>query len=386
MMLRIIGLVLLVAPAMGFADSRPDAVVKKIRATSLVVLQKAYQNERAFVRAAAARAAGESQDLELIPLLNKATEDVYPTARLFALQGLQKVSPADALKAARRMTDDTDIWVRSAAVEILADEGGPEVVDEVRVFLKSYDVPMRMAASSGLVKHGEGKYLADVLDPLTHPIPDRRYQAIGYLGKIGTEEVLPHLAKLFDHAEPEMVFYSLKAVEGKTTAGMLPKLRELIKRDSASVRYAAALAMGNLKEAEPDLIPLCADKDGMVKLSAALALNRLGSDSCQIVFEELLKHTDFGVRSTTARVLGETRIPGKVRLLKMALGDNHSRVRTAAVRAVGMMGGPEAFPILVELLQDSLEVVRAYAAGNLIHLLPLAASVTLDPVSNKTMP
>ena len=135
MMLRIIGLVLLVAPAMGFADSRPDAVVKKIRATSLVVLQKAYQNERAFVRAAAARAAGESQDLELIPLLNKATEDVYPTARLFALQGLQKVSPADALKAARRMTDDTDIWVRSAAVEILADEGGPEVVDEVRVFL-----------------------------------------------------------------------------------------------------------------------------------------------------------------------------------------------------------------------------------------------------------
>jgi len=34
-----------------------------------------------------------------------------------------------------------------------------------------------------------------------------------------------------------------------------------------------------------------------------------------------------------------------------------------------MMGGAEAFPILVDLLQDSLEVVRAYAAGNLIHLL-----------------
>ncbi len=75
MRLQIMGflLVLLFAPAMGFADSRPDTVVKKIRATSLAVLQKAYRNERAFVRAAAARAAGESQDLELIPLLNKAT-------------------------------------------------------------------------------------------------------------------------------------------------------------------------------------------------------------------------------------------------------------------------------------------------------------------------
>lgn len=362
-------LVLWVLPQMGFAESRPETVLKKIRQTSLTVLQEAYQSERAFLRAAAARAAGESRDVELVPLLNKATEDVYPTARLFALQGLQKVSRTDALKAARRMTEDIDIWVRSAAVEMLGDEGGPEVVDEVRMFLKSYDVPVRMAASSGLVKHGEGKYLEDVLDPLTHPIPDRRYQAIGYLGKIGTEAVLPHLSKLFDHAEPEMVYYSLKAVEGKTTPDMLPKLRELIRHGNASIRQAAVLALGNLREAEEDLIPLCADKDGMVKLSAALALNRMGSSSCQIVFAELLKHPDYSVRSSTARVLGESKVPDRIRLLKIALDDEHSRVRTAAVRAVGMMGGPEAFQILVSLLQDSLEVVRTYAAGNLIHLL-----------------
>ena len=369
MMIRLtcVLLAFLVLPEAVFSESRPDIIFKKIRETSLTILQEAYSSERAFLRAAAARAAGESQDMELVPLLKKASEDVYPTARLFALQGLQKVSRADALKAARRMTSDTDIWVRSAAVEILGDEGG--TVDEVREFLKSYDVPVRMAASSGLVKRGEGKYLEDVLKPLTHPIPDRRYQAIGYLGKIGSEEVLPHLSKLFDHAEPEMVFYSLKAVEGKTTPDMLPKLRELILLDNASIRQAAALAMGNLREAEADLIPLCADKDGMVKLSAALALNRMGSNSCQIVFEELLTHSDYSVRSSTARVLGESKIPGRVRLLKIALGDEHSRVRTAAVRAVGMMGGPKAFLILVALLQDSLEVVRTYAAGNLIHLL-----------------
>ncbi len=362
-------LVLFAVPAMGFADSPTAAVVEKIRATSVAVLRNAYKNEQAFVRAAAARAAGESRDAQLVPLLNAATEDVYPTARLFALQGLQKVSRADVLRAARRMTDDADIWVRSAAVEILGDEGGPDAVDEVRAFLKSYDVPMRMAASSGLVKRGEKKYLQNVLAPLTHPVADRRYQAIGYLGKIGTREVLPHLAKLFDHAEPEMVFYSLKAVAGKATAEMLPKLRELIARDNASVRYAAALAMGNLRAAQSDLLPLCVDDDGMVRLAAAVALSRMDSDSCQNVFADLLRHPDFGVRSATARVLGETKILGRVSLLKTALRDDHSRVRTAAVRAVGMMGGAEAFPILVELLQDSLAVVRVYAAGNLIHLL-----------------
>jgi HEAT repeat protein len=369
MMSRLISfmLVFLILPQMGFAESRPETIFKKIRETSLAILQDAFHNERAFLRAAAARAAGESQDLALVPLLNKATKDVYPTARLFALQGLQKVSRADALKAARRMTDDSDIWVRSAAVEVLFDEGG--TIDEIKVFLKSYDVPVQMAASSGLVKHGEVEYLEDVLAPLTHPIPDRRYQAIGYLGKIGTEAVLPHLLKLFDHVEPEMVFYSLKAIEGQTTSNMLPKLRQLIQRDNVSIRQAAALAMSRLSEAEPYLIPLCADKDGMVKLSAALALNRMKSNACQIVFKELLAHPDYSVRSSTARVLGESEIPDRVSLLKVALDDEHSRVRTAAVRAVGMMGGPEAFPILVDLLQDSLEVVRTYAAGNLIHLL-----------------
>ena len=360
-------LAFLIISEVVFAESRPESVFNKIRETSLAVLQESYQSERAFLRAAAARAAGESRDVKLIPLLNKATEDVYPTARLFALQGLQKVSSVDALKAARRMTGDTDIWVRSAAVEILGDEGGTR--DEVKKFLTSYDVPMRLAASSRLVKWGEGKYLEDVLDPLTHPIPDRRYQAIGYLGKIGTEVVLPHLSRLFDHPEPEMIFYSLKAVEGKATIDMLPKLRELILMKNASIRQAAALAMGNLREAEADLIPLCADDAGMVRLSAALALNRMGSISCQIVFKELLKHPDYSVRSSTARVLGDSKIPGREPLLKIALEDKHSRVRTAAVRAVGMMGGPRAFPILVQLLQDSLPVVRTYAAGNLIHLL-----------------
>jgi len=39
------------------------------------------------------------------------------------------------------------------------------------------------------------------------------------------------------------------------------------------------------------------------------------------------------------------------------------------VRAAGMMGGPEAFPILHAALDDPLEVVRTYAAGNLLRLL-----------------
>ena len=100
-----------------------------------------------------------------------------------------------------------------------------------------------------------------------------------------------------------------------------------------------------------------------------MALNRIGSDSCQVVFDELLSHEDFKVRSSMARVLGKTPIPQRLRILTAALLDSHSRVRTAAVRGVGMMGGPESFPLLVTMLKDSKEAIRAYAAGNLLHLL-----------------
>lgn len=368
-LIYILGVIFLGSTSFTLADSRTEEVLQKLREDCQALLQETYKNENSFVRAAVLRAAGESHDRDLIALLNKGIEDYYPTARLFALQGLKNISKSAALQAARRLTDDSDIWVRSAAVELLGDEGGPQVVEEIRGYLKSYDVPMKLAASAGLVKLGETSYMKEVLDPLTHPIPDRRYQAIGHLGKIGSKEVLPHLVKLFDHSEPEMIFYSLKAVEGKATLAMLPKLRELAKHTNSSVRQAAAMAMSNLKEAEADLIPLCADKDGLTKLSAAVALHRIGSDSCQVVFDELLSHKDFKVRSSMARVLGTTPIPQRLRILTAALRDAHSRVRTAAVRGVGMMGGPEAFPLLVKMLEDPKEAIRAYAAGNLIRLL-----------------
>ena len=83
-------LVLFILPQVGFAKSRPETIFKKIRGASLAVLQDAYHSERAFLRAAAARAAGESQDLDLLPLLNKATEDVYPTARYLLYRGFKR--------------------------------------------------------------------------------------------------------------------------------------------------------------------------------------------------------------------------------------------------------------------------------------------------------
>ena len=147
--------VFLVFQSFADADSKTEGILQKLREDCQVLLIETYKNENSFVRAAVLRAAGESHDPKLIPLLNKGVGDYYPTARLFALQGLKEISSTAALAAARKLTGDPDIWVRSSAVEMLGDEGGAEMVEEIRGYLKSYDVPMKLAASAGLGILGE---------------------------------------------------------------------------------------------------------------------------------------------------------------------------------------------------------------------------------------
>ena len=118
-------LALVVGAALFYLDTeageRPDQVLGKLRHRCLSILGMAMKNENAFVRGAAARAAGESEDRSVLPLLAKAAEDVYPTTRLFALQSVKKISPKKSVELARSMVRDRDIWVKSAALEMLGD-------------------------------------------------------------------------------------------------------------------------------------------------------------------------------------------------------------------------------------------------------------------------
>ena len=95
----------------------------RIRLFSIATLEKALQNENAFIRSAAARAAGESENPVLIPFLKKAAQDSYHTTRLFALQGMKNISVNEARSLAIRMSKDLNVWVRGAAVEMLGDLG-----------------------------------------------------------------------------------------------------------------------------------------------------------------------------------------------------------------------------------------------------------------------
>ena len=60
------------------AGERPDQVLGKLRHRCLSILGMAMKNENAFVRGAAARAAGESEDRSVLPLLAKPRRMLIP--------------------------------------------------------------------------------------------------------------------------------------------------------------------------------------------------------------------------------------------------------------------------------------------------------------------
>ena len=367
-------------------------VIAKIRKQCYAILQQAMKSEEAFVRSGAARAVGESEDPGLIPLLEKGAKDFYPTTRQFALQGISGLSKKKARILGRERLEDSNIWVKSTALGLLADLNDTESIDTIKSLLKAPDRMVRLAAAYTLVRLGEAEYFDELTRAVKGGDTVHRFQAITYLGKIGDEVSLRQLKDLLESDEEQVLSASLKALGERADMELFRPLVKLSLHKSPTVRRNAVLALGHLppKAVNKEVKLFCTDPDPLVQLSAALAMHRLKSTECREVFTNLMGHKDYAVRASTARVLGKVDIPDRTRLLAKALGDPKTRVRTAAVRAAGQMGGPEAFQLLIQMLDDPQEVIRAYAAGNLLRLMkiicevglrtPIQVGITLDVV------
>ena len=146
------------------AEEKPQEIMDRVRVFSLKILKKSLQSENAFIRSAAARAAGESEYFGLIPLLKKAATDSYHTTRLFALQGIKKISLEEANAMSIRMSQDSNIWVRGAAIEMLGELGDKSSRKIIQSHLKSPDRTLRHAAAGALFKLGDESQLDVLLD------------------------------------------------------------------------------------------------------------------------------------------------------------------------------------------------------------------------------
>jgi len=195
----------------------------------------------------------------------------------------------------------------------------------------------------------------------------------------------------------------VNAIEVIATTGqfrLMPKVERLLRDEFPPVRFAAALAIGDMRysQAKNSLIPLLKDKDVNVVVAASYAMGKLGSAEYIEVVRRSIKNNDQTVRANAAFLLGKTGDKSSLDILKSAqenknsndmvrfqrmeararLGDDEvlqklwaivysafADDRIMGIRAIGLLGTAKARDILVTKLDDDVLEVRLAAAEQL---------------------
>jgi HEAT repeat protein len=199
----------------------------------------------------------------------------------------------------------------------------------------------------------------------------------------------------------------------------MPKVQRLLKDEFVPVRFAAALAVGDLQysPAKSSVSQLLKDKDINVIIAAAYAMVKLGDAEYYEVIRKAINSNDQTVRANAAFLLGKTGDTSSLKLLKWAQEDKDSgdKVRFQAleararlgdgdvlqrlwaivysayaddrimgVRAMGVLGTSKAKDILITKLDDDVLEVRLAAAEQLGMLRdPIGETQVVDVFEKK---
>ena len=195
----------------------------------------------------------------------------------------------------------------------------------------------------------------------------------------------------------------VNAIEVIATTGqfkLMPRVQRLLQDQFTPVRFASALAVGDMRysQAKSSLNPLLKDKDVNVIIAASYAMGRLGSTEYFEVLRKAIKSNDPTVRANAAFLLGKTGDKSSLDLLKSAQEDKNSNDkvrfqilesrarlgdeevlqklwaivysafaddRIMGIRAIGLLGTSKARDILITKLDDTVLEVRLAAAEQL---------------------
>ena len=195
----------------------------------------------------------------------------------------------------------------------------------------------------------------------------------------------------------------VNAIEVIATTGQvrfMPQVQQLLQDEFTPVRFAAALAVGDLQyaPAKSSIIRLLKDKDVNVVVAASYAMGKLGSTEYFEVIRKALNNSDQTVKSNAAFLLGKTGDKSSLDLLKSVqedektsdkvrfqileararLGDEEvlqklwaivysafADDRIMGIRAMGLLGTSKARDILITKLDDNILEVRLAAAEQL---------------------
>lgn len=247
--------------------------------------------------------------------------------------------------------------IARGAAETLGRIGGERATDALIAALGDEEVLIRGAAALALAEMGAPGAVAPLIEMLHETYPGMASAAARALGKIGDERAVEPLTRIFNDPNAHAREAAGEAL-GKigATGGVEALIRGLATEDAEVLgRRINALVSAGAEAVEP-LIAALDNDSWQVRAGAVRALGEIGDSRAIDPLSALIEGGEPGERPTSREAVPRVTAAG---------GAGESYVRSAAVAALGQIGGPRVVPALIVRLKDPDPRVREAAVTDL---------------------
>jgi len=176
--------------------------------------------------------------------------------------------------------------------------------------------------------------------------------------------------------EAQIRVNSIEVVASTGQRRLMPKVEKLLKDDFIPVRFAAAIAVGDLEYtlAADSVRGLLEDSDENIQIAAAYALDKLGYGDGFARVSKAVTSSDKVVCANAALLLGKMGDERSLKLLYGLLKDEESddRVLFQAVESIARLGDEGIYPRIWAML------ISAYADDRVMGVRSMGALGTTD--------
>ncbi|MBI1923988.1 HEAT repeat domain-containing protein [Candidatus Poribacteria bacterium] len=274
-------------------------------------------------------------------------------------------------------------WRRKKAAIALGKLKDPRAIPVLTQVLQDrWSSNVRCAAAEALGKIGNSQALPALITALQED-KSARAAIVEALGRIGDPQAIPALTTALQEAERESARAAIVEALGEIgDPQAIPVLTTALQNESEYIRHAAAKALGKIgnSQAISALTTALQDKLGAVRYAAVQALGEIGDPQALTALTTALKVQDgWGdVRSAAAKALGQigwissiateqafyyVAKPQWSKAVKLGVAalpalttalqnkNEYTSVRSAAAKALGKIGDPQAIPVLITALK-----------------------------------
>lgn len=348
----------------------------------VIALIPRLEDDKSEVRLATILQLEELEDRRAVIPLVARFSDGTPAVRRAAVQAVGKLDDRSAVPALIRLMNDPTEDVRTAAVGALGNLGAGDAIDALIEQLSSGSQAFRqkvayalgqIAGTANAGKAGEDAMRTLVANLKTNDQRQGAKEALRVAGKAAVPALVAHLQGRIDGDPTTAVELLGDAADPRATATLAA---ELERGRVAMPKILRALGATGDPQALVPVLRALSSKDSAIRLAAMESLRPLiGADArAGDVLLEHLSDEDQEIRVLAAEYLGIVRIAAAApKLIALAGPGNPTRLRRAAIDALGEIGRPEATKALFTVLRDGPVELHKSAATALAYIADPAA-------------